>query len=165
MYCYSCPRMSQGCMIAHACWIGMISSCYCSQLDTQKMIQNAMSLQTLLGINLRTLHSPPLACSFPIERTNCFVHTHTRIYLHAYMEAYMHASIHCYVDIYLHTLIDAYIHPRLHTCLHTYVHTSHTQTIRRTCIHPSYMHTCRLADIPTVCVRNIHAGLHTYMDT
>ena len=92
-------------------------------------------------------------------------HTHTRIYLHAYMEAYMHASIHCYVDIYLHTLIDAYIHPRLHTCLHTYVHTSHTQTIRRTCIHPSYMHTCRLADIPTVCVRNIHAGLHTYMDT
>lgn len=94
-----------------------------------------------------------------------YTHTHTRIYLHAYMEAYMHASIHCYVDIYLHTLIDAYIHPRLHTCLHTYVHTSHTRTYRRTCIHPSYMPTCRLADIPTVCVRNIHAGLHTYMDT
>ena len=154
-------------MIAHACWIGMISSCYCSQLDTQKMIQNAMSLQTLLGINLRTLHSPPLACSFPIERTNCFVHTHThtRIYLHAYMEAYMHASIHCYIDICLHTFTNAYIHPRLHTCLHTHVLTSHTRTYRRTCIHPSYMHKCRLADIPTVCVGNIHAGLHTYMDT
>ena len=35
MYCYSCPRMSQGCMIAHACWIGMISSCYCSSLDVR----------------------------------------------------------------------------------------------------------------------------------
>ena len=130
-------------MIAHACWIGMISSCYCSQLDTQKMIQNAMSLQTLLGINLRTLRSPPLACSFPIERTNCFVHTHThtRIYLHAYMEAYMHASIHCYIDIYLHTFINAYIHPHLHTCLHAYVHTSHTRTY--TCFLHAYMQTCR----------------------
>ena len=81
MYCYSCPRMSQGCMIAHACWIGMISSCYCSQLETQKVIQNAMSLQTLLGINLRTLHSLPLACSFPVERRNCFVHTLAQKYL------------------------------------------------------------------------------------
>ena len=128
-------------MIAHACWVGMISSCYCSQLDTQKMIRNAMSLQTLLGINLRTLHSPPLACSFPIERTNCFVHTHTRTYLHAYMEAYMHASIHCYIDIYLHTFINAYIHPHLHTCLHAYVHTSHIRTY--TCFLHAYMQTCR----------------------
>ena len=79
------------------------------------------------------------------------------------MEAYMHASIHCYVDIYLHTLIDSYIHPSLHTCLHTYVHTSHTQTIRRTCIHPSYMHTCRGADIPTACVTFMQACIHTWI--
>ena len=96
MCCYSCPRMSQGCMIAHACWIGMISSCYCSQLDTQKMIQNAMSLQTLLGINLRTLRSPPLGCSFPIERTNCFVHTHWVVSLwlgHALLSISLHLTI------------------------------------------------------------------------
>ena len=153
-------------MIAHACWIGMISSCYCSQLDTQKMIQNAMSLQTLLGINLRTLRSPPLACSFPIERTNCFVHTHTGIYLHAYMEAYMHASIHCYVDIYLHTLIDSYIHPSLHTWLHTYVYTSHTHRqsdalayILPTCIHAD-LQTFLLYVLETFMQACIHTWIH-----
>ena len=105
MYCYSCPRMSQGCMIAHACWIGMISSCYCSQLDTQKMIQNAMSLQTLLGINLRTLHSPPLACSFPIERTNCFVHTHTHAY--TFMHTWRRTCMHQYIATLIYTCIHS----------------------------------------------------------
>ena len=152
-------------MIAHACWIGMISSCYCSQLDTQKMIQNAMSLQTLLGINLRTLHSPPLACSFPIERTNCFVHTHTHAYtfMHTWRRTCMHQYIATLIYTCIHWLMRTFIHACIHACIHMCIHLTHRQSDALAYILPTYIH----ADLQTfllyVLETSMQACIHTWI--